>query len=183
MIPLKIKTKTGKIKLSIPEYGKLSVKIYKDLISAFANGETDIVKYICITNNIDYVKALDFVIPEKDLQKINSSLGEFRTIKADQPPINNVNYIEDIKPNFYVKVDHGTGNNEYFDLSNSKIETAGHRLLIEQEIKNKATWLDLYTFSVAMLMVNVKRLSNQKKYDYFNISYKELTQITQILDI
>jgi len=160
MIPIKI----NKQKINIPSYEELTVKQYRDVINSTVEGDMDIVKYLCIVQGYDYVKAQDFKI--KGLDSINVRLGEFKIIRADQPPIKEATYIEDDKPKKYVRVDHGKENYEYFDLSNIQIETAGHRLLIEQELKNKATWLDLYSFSIAMLMVNLKYKDNTKRYDY-----------------
>jgi hypothetical protein len=183
MIPLKIKQLKGKFKkISIPKYSELTVKQYKDFINSSAQKDMDIVKYICITNGFDYMKAQDFQI--KGLDIINSSLGDFRILKADQPEIKEAKYIENLKPKFYMRVDHGKQNYEYFDLTKCKIETAGHRLLIEQEIKNKATWLDLYTFVTAMLMCGIKFQSNEKRYDHELIKkYQALLEKENAYDV
>jgi hypothetical protein len=164
MIPLKIKKPKGKFeKINIPDYSELTIQQYSDIVHSIES-DFDIVKYICITKGFDYVKAKDFQM--KGLDAVNARLGEFRILRADQPPIENAKYIEDLKVKYFVRIDHGKENYEWFDLNNCKIETAGHRLLIEQEIKNQSSWMDLYIFSVAMLMTGTKYTDNAKKYDY-----------------
>jgi len=178
MIPIKINKK----KHSIPSFEELTVRQYRDVINSSAEGDMDIIKYLCIVKGYDYEKAQDFQM--KGLDSINRRLGQLKIIKADQPTLKEVKYIEDEKPKKYVRVDHGKQNYEYFDLNNISIETAGHRLLIEQELKNKATWLDLYVFCVAMLMVNIKSDESKKKYDFELIKkYQKLIENENAYDI
>lgn len=136
----------------IKRFNELTISEYKKVIqSIHEERQFNVVKYLSIVNDIDYKEALN--IRFNNFHLLNNFIGEPFFILGQTERQEGINYIEDVKPNFHFKYD-----GKYYDLRNMKLNRAGHRYLIEQEISKGKNLIDLYTFSLAVALC--------ENYDY-----------------
>lgn len=142
MIPIRINGK----KKSLKPFKDITVKEYIDLAKRIEEKKSfDILDYISIILNVDYEQAMNYEI--KNLNLIIKMIGEMYVILGNNPRQPGLNYIEDIKPNFYFST-----NNKIYDLRKYKTNRVGHRIIIEKQIEQEKTYLELYIYSLALVL-------------------------------
>jgi hypothetical protein len=141
-----ITIKVNKKRMEIPTFKELTIKQYRQLLPYIADsGGLDIVRYISITKNIDYTKALHFHV--QGLELFSTLLGTFKFIKGDSEPVKDISYIENSIPDLIIKC-----RGKIYDFYKFKPKAIGYRILVEQYMKTNLSVLDLYAFVAACII-------------------------------
>lgn len=153
-----ISIKINKKKVSIPTYRELTVKQYKEVALSFHSGQLDTVRYISIVTGVNYDKALNYKID--GLYAINRLLGDWYDLLGDLPEVKEINYIEKLPVHKIFKFER-----YIYDLRKKEVLTAGYRVAIERRIQQKATWLELYLFTLALVINTEKNKGTEDEYN------------------
>jgi len=144
MITIKINGK----KVQIPRFNELTVKQYKELIPFIADsGQLDPLRYVSVTTGNDYEKSLRFEI--KGIRLLNEALGIFKFICGDVDACSGIEYIESSKPARYFEYD-----GRVRDVESVRLNAVGYRILVEQYLKERPTYLDMYIYMLACVLTN-----------------------------
>jgi len=142
MITIKINKKP----VQIPRFSELTVKQYSDLIPFIAaSGHLDPLRYVSVTTGTNYEKSLHFEV--KGTRLLNEALGVFKFISGDADACAGIEYIESSKPPRFFDFD-----GKVRDMHSVKLNAVGYRILIEQYLKSKPTYLDMYVYMLACVL-------------------------------
>lgn len=148
--------------VQIPTFKELTVKQYKQLTPFIAeSGMCDVLRYVAITTNVDYQKALHFEF--KNTDRLNSMLGEFLFIAGDMDAAPKNGFIETTKPRLLFKY-----GRYIHDLRKKKVNSVGYRIVLEQYLATKPSYLDMYVF-MAALVINSEAATTEQAFDYESV--------------
>lgn len=168
MITIKINKKS----LVVPTFAELTLRQYKDLLPFIAeSGFIDVLRYICVTTGEDYKKSLRFKVT--GIERLNKLLGTFLFI-GGQEGIKMRNTFESAKPCEFFKF-----RKIIYDFRKFNPSAVGYRILYEQYLLSKPTDMELYIFSLAIMLTDDNfSYADAKEYytelDDYN-AYKVLT--------
>lgn len=155
MIEIKINNKA----IEIPIYRELTVDQYRDLMPFIADaGFIDPLRYICVTTDEDYQKALRYKV--NGLGRLNAMCGTFKFIAGDVDMAAGLTYIESSTPKKIFNYER-----YLYDMREVNLSAAGYRIVLEQFLNTKPNYIDMYSFMLA-LVINVKKQDDALQFDY-----------------
>ena len=157
-------------RISIKGYDYMTLGEYRQVLEYINEHKEipNIVKYISIVTGIEYNSAMNSTI--KGAENLNH-LGFVYLVKGLNEKVKGLNYIEDldVKKIFEFK-------GKYYDFKNINVRARGYRVLLSQYMNTKPSYIDLYTFCLAMILDsdfdfdNIERIKKElDSYNYIKV--------------
>lgn len=144
-VKIKFKDSKNYKQVEVLPYNQLTLSKYNEILKILSErGEISFTDYLGVIHNVTYKAAMNATIKGENNLK---HLGDLYFVVGLGDRNKNLRYIEDIKPLKVFRF-----KDKIYDFRSVNIRARGYRIILQQYLNNKPNLVDIYTFTVAMLI-------------------------------